>query len=301
MALLDASFPEGRLEVDALDISARALARAKRGMYGINSFRGVDLTFRDRYFQPTANGYCLSDRISRIVNFSQRNILSADLPCAGESYDIIFCRNLLIYFDRSTQERAMRTLGRLLAPAGFLFVGTAEAFLAARSGFTSVSQSLSGVFRKAAAKCSESTGSCRVLAKKPVERLATLRAQRPKKPDPVPTPILVTPAPPISLETARALADAGRLAQAADLCEGHLRQHGPSSEAYYLLGVIQDALGERERAADYYRKVVYLKPDHADALIHLAFLIDRQGDSAGAQRLRARARRVQTTVEQPGA
>src|SRR5580700_3360853 len=45
MTLLDAGFPEGRLKVDALDISARALARAKRGMYGINSFRGADLTF----------------------------------------------------------------------------------------------------------------------------------------------------------------------------------------------------------------------------------------------------------------
>lgn len=54
MALLDAGFSLGQFEVDAVDISARALTQAKRGVYGMNSFRGENLSFRERYFRPTA-------------------------------------------------------------------------------------------------------------------------------------------------------------------------------------------------------------------------------------------------------
>ena len=57
MALLDAGVPTDRFQIDAVDISARALARAGRAVYGKNSFRGKDLAFRDRYFQPSEEGF----------------------------------------------------------------------------------------------------------------------------------------------------------------------------------------------------------------------------------------------------
>ncbi len=56
MALLDAGVPAERFRVDAVDISARALAQAERAVYGKNSFRGKDLDFRDRYFEATGGG-----------------------------------------------------------------------------------------------------------------------------------------------------------------------------------------------------------------------------------------------------
>src|ERR1700722_3528138 len=76
MSLLDAGFLPQQLRVDAVDISARALAVAKRGVYGSNSFRGADLTFRDKYFQPTAKGYAMTEPVRTHVMFHQRNILS---------------------------------------------------------------------------------------------------------------------------------------------------------------------------------------------------------------------------------
>jgi chemotaxis protein methyltransferase WspC len=65
MALLDAGLSPDSFRIDALDISMRALARAKSGTYGANSFRGDDLTFRDRYLERTVNGYFLPERIRR--------------------------------------------------------------------------------------------------------------------------------------------------------------------------------------------------------------------------------------------
>src|SRR5882757_9223554 len=68
MALLDAGFPANRSHIDAVDISARALAHARRAVYGRNSFRGDRLDFRERYFEATAQGLHLSDVVQQQVN-----------------------------------------------------------------------------------------------------------------------------------------------------------------------------------------------------------------------------------------
>src|SRR5207249_9238287 len=94
-------------------------------------------------------------------------------------------------------------------------------------------------------------------------------------------PIPAPPAP-VDLENVRRLADAGRLREAAEQCESQLQQQGPSSEAYYLLGLVRDAAGERQGAAECYRSAVYLDPEHLEALMHLALLLETQGDSAAA-------------------
>jgi chemotaxis protein methyltransferase WspC len=94
------------------------------------------------------------------------------------------------------------------------------------------------------------------------------------------------------LATARRLADSGRLQEAADWCENDLQQQTSSAETWYLLGLVRNALGDERKAAECYRKLLYLDPDHAEALIHLALLTERNGDTAGARRLRERARRV---------
>lgn len=70
-----------------------------------------------------------------------------------------------------------------------------------------------------------------------------------------------------------------------------MRVHGASAQAFYLMGLIRDAGGNPQDAAQYYRKVLYLDHDHDDALSHLALLMENQGDLAAARRLRNRTRR----------
>ena len=295
MALLDGGLTLEHLHVDAVDISARALARAKRAVYGMNSFRSQNMDFRERYFRSTLNGYALVEGLREKVNFHQENLLSPDSRFAEEPYDVVFCRNLLIYFDRTMQEQAMKTLGMLLAPSGFLFVGPAEAFLASGSGFASVNQAMSFAFRRTPAKRVTPANASFAGTVKPV--IKRPHGQRPAKTARA-VPLLAQPGPPVAdLESVRHLADAGKLGEAIESCESHLRQHGPSAEAYYLLGLVRDAIGNRHDAAESYRKALYLAPDHVEALIHLALLSEREGDIARARRLRERARRVEHTAE----
>ena len=296
MALLDGGLSLERFQVDAVDISARALVQARRGVYGTNSFRGADLQFRERYFGPVPGGYALLSQLSAKVSFRQRNLLAADFHFGEEPYDVIFCRNLLIYFDRSTQEQAMRTLGSALAPSGFLFVGPAEAFLASCSGFASLNQAMSFAFRRTGTKRVDSANGSILRPMKPVKRPDRLRSrlavQAERWPVAVPLVLKAPVAPPTELALARGLADSGRLEEAAAGCERDLQQRGPSSAAYYLLGLLRDATGDGPGAAESYRRVVYLEPEHVEALMHLALCMENQGDAAAAERFRNRARRV---------
>jgi chemotaxis protein methyltransferase WspC len=292
MSLLDAGFPRHWLHVDAVDISAHALARAARGVYGANSFRGVELGFRERYFRRTAKGYTPADWLRGIVNFRDGNLASPGFSAGEEPYDVIFCRNLLIYFDCSTQERSMKTLARLLTPRGLLFVGPAEAYLASRNGFAAVDRGMSFAFCKTGAMHANSLHSHPTPAGRRAQEGLTPR--RAPNINVVSVPAPAPDGPRVDkLEIARKLADAGRLEEAAAWCERNLREQGPSSETYYLLGLVRDAVGDRDGATTFYRKAVYLEPEHVEGLMQLALANQTQGDTAAAERLRQRARRVE--------
>jgi chemotaxis protein methyltransferase WspC len=95
------------------------------------------------------------------------------------------------------------------------------------------------------------------------------------------------------LETARRLADAGRLNEAAEICEAHLRQNRVSAQAYYVLGLVHDAGGDA-RAMDCYRRALYLEPNHYESLLQMALLLQKNGNAARARTYQDRARRIKT-------
>ena len=148
MALLDASVPSSRFTIDAVDISLRLIALGRHGVYGPNSFRGQDLCFREQHFDRTLLGHSVRERIRAPVTFSAANIFAPNFLVGCGVYDVIFCRNLLIYFDRPTQDRAVSILRKLLAPGGTLFVGSAEAALMLAHGFVWSKERLAFCFRE---------------------------------------------------------------------------------------------------------------------------------------------------------
>jgi chemotaxis protein methyltransferase WspC len=87
------------------------------------------------------------------------------------------------------------------------------------------------------------------------------------------------------------MVNTGRLEEARHACESQMRMQGPSVDSYLLLALISDAQGDGAAAAAHYRRVLYLDPNHGEALDHLALLMRKQGDDTGARRLADRARR----------
>jgi chemotaxis protein methyltransferase WspC len=286
VTLLEAGLSSANIQIDAIDISAHLLDIAKRGLFGSNSFRGVELTFRDRYFQGTKSGFQLCDRVRQCVNFRQGNVLEERFLAAGEPYDFIF----LIYFDPGAQGKALRSLWQCLRTDGILFVGSAETSLLAEHGFISAKLAMAFAFHK----------------HEPVlfPTLPKPRRAKARRTEVAPKSVLATTKKPVfevaapenklslDLAFAEQLADKGEFQQAVEICEVYLREEGPSARAFHLLALIRDSAGDQQQASDFYRKALYLEPDHYDALVHLALLKDKSGDSAGAKTLKSRARRA---------
>jgi chemotaxis protein methyltransferase WspC len=301
MALLDAGVPAGRFVIDAVDISERAVAYARRGIYGKNSFRGNDFAFRDRYFTQTEYGYQVAETVRRHVDFTRGNLFDANLLPSVELYDVIFCRNVLIYFDSPDQDRAVDLLSGLLTAQGVLFVGPSETNLLLRRDFVSTRLPLAFAFRKGGTLVT-----CEPAKARPAKR--SHKAPRPVAPRPQParelSGALPVQAPPSlvpeqdpGIDDIRRIADQGELAEAARRCEEYLRSGKPSAEAWHLLGLIRDAAGNPSEAADYYRKTLYLDPNHHEALVHLALLLEKQGNMSAAKVLNDRVRRLDRQVK----
>jgi chemotaxis protein methyltransferase WspC len=99
------------------------------------------------------------------------------------------------------------------------------------------------------------------------------------------------------MDAALLLAEQGYFAEAATCCEEHVTRHGPSAQAFYVLGLVQDARGLTPEADRCYRKALYLDPRHLDALMHLVLLVEQRGDLLDAKVLRSRIRRLQLQGE----
>jgi chemotaxis protein methyltransferase WspC len=272
------------------------LARAKSAIYGKNSFRGKDLGYRERYFQSAKAGFVLRPEIRNCVKFIEGNLLNSNFAAGLHGYDFIFCRNLLIYFDRPTQQMALETLDALLAPSGVLFVGPAEQPLALEHGFVSANYSKAFACRRAGAArlLQEAVEDWRTPSPKPVSFTrvpeSTSRAGKALDLAP-PRRVQSEELPTAELETARRLADAGRLQDAAAICERYLESDGDSAPGWYLMGLIRDARGDSS-AVECYRKALYLKPDHYETLLQMAMWLQKNGDSARARTFKARAERA---------
>jgi chemotaxis protein methyltransferase WspC len=301
MTLADAGISSARYRIDAADISKRAIELALQALYGRNSFRGADLGFRDRHFEAAERGYRLRADLRARVRFRQGNLLAEDFPFAGERYDVVFCRIVLIYFDRGAQDRAIGVLDRLLDDNGTLFVGSSETGLLLDHGFDPVRLPLAFAFRKPGrASARQAVCAARAPAKLPPRAWPKpVAASNPVRPDRSPAIRTGDPAggsqqtqPASMLDEASRLADRGSLADAARLCVQHLHSHGPAAGAFYLLGLVREAAGAPRDAEAFYRKALYLEPDHQEALAHLALLRANRGDEAGARLLRERIGRL---------
>ena len=127
MMLLDSGkIKDDALQIRATDISPRVLDLAARGYYRQLSFRATEPEMVRRWFAPQGDGFVIDERIKRLVNFGRLNLLDGTRVAAEGPFDAIFCRNVLIYFDKPTQKRVVESFARALRPGGYLFLGHAE-------------------------------------------------------------------------------------------------------------------------------------------------------------------------------
>jgi chemotaxis protein methyltransferase WspC len=297
MALLDAGLKPHQFKVDGMDVSPLSVDKARRALYGKNSFRGDDIAFRDRHFIAEGDGYRLDPRVQEQVRLQVGNLLDPALLAGEPPFDFVFCRNLLIYFDQPTQKQVFEVLKRLTHDDGVLFIGPAEGSLLGRLGMRSIGIAQSFAFSRQGAAEPEPLPAF-VPTPLPVPQPLRNRPTAPVRSRPFAAVVPLAPVPKISgtdtavlLANIAGLANEGKSAEAKAACESYLRSHEPVAQVFYWLGLLSDVAGNVLEAQGFYRKALYLEPQHPEALMHLAALLQAQGDAAGARRLQERAAR----------
>jgi chemotaxis protein methyltransferase WspC len=297
MTLLDLGLMPDHFRIDAVDVSARHLAVARRSVYRGNSFRGTNLAFRDHHFHPGAQPqtFMLKPAVRATVRFTCGNLLDPHLLSGESPYDVIFCRNVLIYLDAPSRRRALGTLDRLLVPEGILFVGHAERPAIDHPAFAPCGENAGFALRHVEPGVRKPRTSLPAPGPIPAPRRFDLT---PKAPGPE-APVLLPESSATVLADAAGMANQGRSEEAAARCEAALARFGPSAAAFFLLGIVQQSTGRLAEAETCFRKTIYLDPGHDEALIALALIAERRGDSDTAAAYRRRAERARAKKAMP--
>ncbi|MFZ2640875.1 MAG: CheR family methyltransferase [Verrucomicrobiia bacterium] len=295
MTLLEVGLKSGDYEIDALDISRTSLRKAERAAYTQYSFRGVPASLRNGFFESVGNEYVLRNQARQGVCFIHGNLLDGHILANKLPYDVVFCRNLLIYLGTEARARVTSVIERLVARNGLLFVGHAETSCFPRERFVPLNPRGAFYFRKvepgaAAIGVGAAAGiPSRVSFPSPV-RIAPKKPGTPQRTEQPPREV---PKPRDSIEAARQLADQGRLSDAAAMCERMLCEDGANADAYCLLGIVLHGMESFQRAEECLNRAIYLDEQCYDAIVHLSLIREHRGDSAGAEVLRHRAARLQ--------
>jgi chemotaxis protein methyltransferase CheR len=254
LALLAAeAFAPGPPPVDVLgtDVSGAAVAAATAGRYGERAVRGLEPALRERYLDRQADGsYLVGHRLRGLVRFRRHNLVADPVPPSGEShFDLVVCRNVLIYFDEPTIAQVIEWLERSLRPDGVLVLGAADAL------------------HRTAGTAQPVPGS------------------QPRRP--LGQPPARQPPPPAREQRLAAALDAagdgdreGALAQVRSL----LGENALDAEAHFVDGLVRLGVGRPAEAAAALRRALFADPSFGLAAFTLGRAYDELGDTLAARR-----------------
>ena len=259
------------VDVLGTDIAASALARAEAGVYGAQALRRLDDLARSRFFEPAAEGHAVAGRLRSMVRFGSHNLARDPYPPVGERpFDLIVCRNVLIYFEPFALEHVARWLPRALAPGGRLVLGAADRLCLSREALHALRETLS-------ARAPQPLPLPRPRRKQPPARA---RARSPRPSRDVTDPLLAG---------ALQLADEGDLEQAAAAAQSVVDADPMNAPAHFVCGTLALAAGDATGATRSMRAALYADPAFAAAAFQLGRAFDALGDGPAARNAYRRA------------
>ena len=279
-----ADIADWEVTIVGTDINSRFLQKAEAGIYNKWSFRATTEELKTRYFHRTAqDGFEVIPAIKKLVTFACVNLVEDVFPSLltnTNAMDVIFCRNVLMYFSPDQAKKVAASLHRALVEDGWLFPSGTEASRELYGQFTPVNVPGTIVYRRtgpppAPALLSPSTAPAPVsLPERPPPRspAPAIRAD--------PTP----PQPPPPAERARQLANEGRLEAALAACDEALESDKLAPVPHYLRGLILQEQGAHDAAMVALRRALYLDPAFILAHFALGNLMRRDGRARDAAR-----------------
>ncbi|MFH1344248.1 MAG: CheR family methyltransferase [Pseudomonadota bacterium] len=299
--LLDRLIPDANtwnIRLLATDINPAYLRKAAEGEYGEWSFRSTPGWIRDRYFRSLRDGrFKIDEQIRKRATFSYLNLADDIYPSLTNNtnaMDVIFCRNVLMYFSVERARSVIDNLYRALVDGGWLIVSPAETSTTLFSSFTTVEFDGATLYRKdARADASCFASQLAVPAVDSMQLPWRLPDETASPADAYPEPARAADtcdrsAPPVEPDqasrAARDCANQGRLSEADAWCRKAIATDKLNPAHHYLLSTIQQEQGRRDDAALSLARALYLDPDFVLAHYALGNLRQSQGRQCEAQR-----------------
>jgi chemotaxis protein methyltransferase CheR len=244
----------------ATDISDVALAAARLGRYRPRAVQEVEPELRNRYFHEDGREFVVDDLLRGCVSLARHNLVRDPVPPLGETaFDLIVCRNVLIYFDSETVDRVVSALERALRPDGILILGATDAL-------------------------------CRTGTR--LGQLAATRELDPahrRKREPRPREAAAATAEPVRSAAERVAAallaaDAGRLGEGLAEATAATAADPLNPDAYFVRGLLELDSGRADEAIASLRRALYVDPTFGLAAFKLARAYEATGNRAAARR-----------------
>ena len=319
IALLEAGGPDlGRqVKINAIDISTETIRKAQAGSFGRASFRGAELPLREKYFDPVGEGgYRIRECARRLVEFACVNLRGDSYPPLMSGLDVIFYRNVSIYFPAPVQQEIFSRLAGLLNPDGYLLVSATETMHHNTGTLTLVELGGKFLFQK------RITADLRKVPPPPRPTAPVFRPPPPVVPRRRPAPVGGRAEPgetvadrlegvrlrtlakdyPAALQRIEALLNEepacaqayalkgsvlinlGRLEEAASACRLALERDRWSLEGCLLLGMIGRLEKREDEAQRHFKEALYIDPSCWLAHYYLGELHAARGESESARR-----------------
>jgi chemotaxis protein methyltransferase WspC len=313
MTLLAMGLAEQAFSIDAIDISRQSIRRARQAVYGKHSFRGVSEAEQQQHFQATAQGLALLPAISKTVHFRRANLM-VGLAELATRYDVIFCRNLLIYLEEAASQHLLASLAVLMKVGGLLIVGSAETGKVPPELFEAIREPFVFGYRRRDAEASPPLLPAAIPSANPSsasptppaerERISAASQARQSRPRRSPAPRLPQPSPSGAARRPR-VAPAGRerlgasrtpaVAAPTELerVEQELARNPYSDAAYLQLALWMLGQNRPQEALESLQKCLYLKPDSREALQAMIQLTRQLGQVERSRQFQGRLARLE--------
>lgn len=285
-----------RVQVLGTDVSTRALAVAKKGEYPKRALLNVPSEIVARHFEPVANGYAVAPHVRSLVEFGYHNLIKEPYPLAlMGNWDIIFCRNVTIYFKLESTKRVVANFYNSLNEGGYLFIGHSETLSQINDQFEAVE--VGGVFlyrkprsrrtlglsvpRPAVSEASQAPTVLRRASRASAAAAEHASRQKPGRSEaagsqrPMPEPAQ----PPVdAVQAARRALEEGRVAEARRMAEEIIAADPNNADAHLIAAYVHADGGDYEAALESCHRALAINPLLPSARYILGIIYQRQGD-----------------------
>lgn len=309
---------EWKIQITATDINKNFLNRAVEGKYSAWSFRDTPVDLRKKYFTSEGNGYIIKPEIKKMVTFFHLNLVEPQLSLHGihpEQTDVIFCRNVLMYFAPETIKKIYESFLTVLVPGGWLVTSSVELPPVAPIGFRYVKINQITLLQKSGNDADQEDKISPNFSKRDLStnkiHSSRLPVKEMKKVKAVSEPDLTIRKVPVIDPTKKATrafqkkdygevirivhnekpdhrnsdlqilliksyANTGDLEKANDLCMDMIGKPNPGAHLFYLKASILSEMGNDLQAEEALRKAIYLNPDMVLAHFMMGNLLQRK-------------------------